>query len=284
MGLALGCGSSESDSRRCVPGQSVGCIGPEGCTGYQVCHYDGTGFGACVCEDGGTSTGGGATLASGGSPAGGSSATGGSAAGGPMPATGGSGATADTGGAPATGGAAVDCAPADMSAWTAPAYVPARAPLDVCTEAVIRQYSTDCLNGGNCAPFEAGAEYEACGDCLRPTPIEEAEYGPLVLSGVLRETNFAGCIELVGESECAAHQQAKSRCEHDACHDNCPITTAASLEAYQQCELEARTGVCDAYREAAVCIVDPTHVEACGGDDFEESFVAVAMVFCGSLG
>ena len=118
---------------------------------------------------------------------------------------------------------------------------------------------------------------------MRPTPVGEAEYGPLVLSGLLRETNFAGCIELMGEAECAARQQDKSRCEHEACYDNCPVTSDASLQAYRQCVTEARTGVCEAYRAAAVCISDAAHVEACGGDGFEESLVSVGMVFCGGL-
>jgi hypothetical protein len=291
VGLAVGCGSDQSDSPGCVAGESVGCIGPEGCSGYQVCNDDGASYGPCVCADAGAATGGGATVSTGGSSAGGGNGTGGTggsgAAGGSTAAggtdlAGGTSATGGSGGDDGTGGAVVDCEPADMSDWVAPAYTPARAPAQVCTEALIRQYSTDCLNGTDCSAFEAGGEHVACGDCLRPTPVEEAEYGPVVLFGTLRETNFAGCIELVGEAACAEHQQAKSRCEHDACHDNCPITDTASLTLYQQCRVEARSGVCDAYREAAVCITDSAHVEACSGDDFEEALVAVGTVFCGS--
>ncbi len=33
---------------RCVPGKSVGCVGPKGCQGFQVCANGGT-FGACSC-------------------------------------------------------------------------------------------------------------------------------------------------------------------------------------------------------------------------------------------
>jgi hypothetical protein len=223
VGLAVGCGSDESDSKDCVAGESVGCIGPEGCSGYQVCNDDGASYGPCICADAGAATGGGPAGSAGGSSARGGNGTGLTSSGGAVAggsAAGGTELTGGSGGDDGTGGAVVDCEPADMSDWVPPAYVPARAPAQVCTEALIRQYSTDCLNGADCSAFEEGGEHVACGDCLRPTPIDEAEYGPLILSGIVRETNFGGCIELLGEAACAEHQQAKSRCEHDACQDN----------------------------------------------------------------
>jgi hypothetical protein len=33
----------------CVPGQSIGCAGSGGCTGYQVCGSDGAHYDACMC-------------------------------------------------------------------------------------------------------------------------------------------------------------------------------------------------------------------------------------------
>ena len=33
----------------CVPGQSIGCAGPGGCTGYQVCGGDGAHYESCIC-------------------------------------------------------------------------------------------------------------------------------------------------------------------------------------------------------------------------------------------
>jgi hypothetical protein len=37
-------------SRLCIPGQSMGCTGAKGCTGYQVCSADGMSLGECHCE------------------------------------------------------------------------------------------------------------------------------------------------------------------------------------------------------------------------------------------
>ncbi len=265
-GTIAACGSDDSDDSGCVPGESVSCTGPNGCEGYQVCDDDGSGYAPCECGAGGSITGSGGTQLG----SGGLASTGGASVA--------SGGLAQSGG---TGGVLPDCEPADMSGWVPPAYVPARAAETVCTEAAIRQYVVDCLNGTDCSPFESGGEYAACGECLTATPVGEAEYGPLVLSGSLRETNVAGCIELLGEGDCAVHMQAKSTCEREACLDNCPVTDTQSLTLYQQCKQEASSGVCDSYRQEAVCISDPAHSQACSGGTFEDGLVAVGTVFCG---
>lgn len=35
---------------RCIPGQSVGCVGPDGCSGAQTCNDQGNAFATCVCS------------------------------------------------------------------------------------------------------------------------------------------------------------------------------------------------------------------------------------------
>jgi hypothetical protein len=35
----------------CVPGQSIACVGPKACQGFQVCAGDGSRFGACACSE-----------------------------------------------------------------------------------------------------------------------------------------------------------------------------------------------------------------------------------------
>ncbi|HZU82094.1 MAG TPA: hypothetical protein VE987_04215, partial [Polyangiaceae bacterium] len=53
------CGGSSSSSpaSACTPGQSIRCAGPSGCTGYQVCKQDGTGFAPCACGGSGSGFG-----------------------------------------------------------------------------------------------------------------------------------------------------------------------------------------------------------------------------------
>jgi hypothetical protein len=51
-----------SQPRECIPGQSVACVGPGGCTGGQACNSAGTGYDTCQCSasgnDGGSPDGG----------------------------------------------------------------------------------------------------------------------------------------------------------------------------------------------------------------------------------
>jgi hypothetical protein len=41
--------SSDSATTPCIPGRSVACVGPGGCSTNQVCNGDGTGYGPCDC-------------------------------------------------------------------------------------------------------------------------------------------------------------------------------------------------------------------------------------------
>jgi hypothetical protein len=51
-GAAIGASAGSASGTTtplCVPGLSVGCVGPQACKGYQVCNQQGTGFDPCVC-------------------------------------------------------------------------------------------------------------------------------------------------------------------------------------------------------------------------------------------
>jgi hypothetical protein len=47
-----GCGNG-SEGRACAPGQSIECAGAHACRGHQVCKSDASGYGECLCGDGG---------------------------------------------------------------------------------------------------------------------------------------------------------------------------------------------------------------------------------------
>jgi hypothetical protein len=49
---ACGTGSA-AKATPCAPGQSIACAGIHGCAGYQVCRSGGSGYGDCLCGDGG---------------------------------------------------------------------------------------------------------------------------------------------------------------------------------------------------------------------------------------
>lgn len=278
----VACGSGDSGGRgdaHCVPGQSLACVGPNACTGYQICEDDASAYGACVCSSDGipVTTGKGGAAAT--SPVS-STAKGGTTA---PSTTSGTNATG-LGGTPSsvTGATSpASCEPVTLSGFTPPAYVAANAAQSACTDAEIQQYASQCLGAAKCPALEPGGASERCGACLLPTSVTSNQYGPIVETRAApfyeRRTNFAGCVELLtGSSTCAAKLQAADSCTDAACVAQCGTFGTA----YQSCVLEARSTVCAAYVEQAYCITDSTVVSKCSGVDFPSSVVAVGKVFC----
>ncbi len=289
------CGSESGDSgTTCVPGQSIACVGPSGCKGAQVCTSDAATYGPCACgavpggsgsssNGSGSSSGNGAGSGSGARQSGaGGTGLNGFGGTGPNPGFGGTG---QSGGQGPNGGSR-SCTPENMSGYGYPAYKPARRLGGSCTEQAAQQYYTACYSNGDCAAFQPGGAQAACGACLAPSSLGAAQYGPLIKLGTdtqyLAQTNVAGCIELMGEPDCAPYMQVAALCEYFACAAGCPITDSASYQAEMNCMTQARGTVCLAAQAAAVCIRDPAHVTACSssGSGFEGQFLAVARVFC----
>ena len=169
-----------------------------------------------------------------------------------------------------------------LAGFVPPAYVPARAQQDVCTVQLIHRYCTDCLFGSDCPVFEPGGADEDCGACLADSVIGDAQYGPLVNDGKILGTNLSGCVELLGDADCAQELQARASCEQRACADCRPATDLASGTAYWDCMTQARVGECQYLTPAADCITSP-YVDPCGSNasTVEEAVVLVGTVFCG---
>ncbi len=277
---ASGCGGDDTEGANgsaCVPGRSVACTGASACEGSQVCLADGSGYGSCECANG---TGGDTSGSGGANSSGGDVGSGGNAETGGNTGTGG-----DTGGS-ATGGSAAggagNCEPVDMSDWEAPAYVPARTQSSACTEELVEQYFENDCQAGGCEEFEDGGEHEACGTCLAPSALDDSERGPVLTfrenSVSSFETNAAGCVELMGDEDCAAKLQALDDCTREACRASCEITDSASHAAYSTCREEARTGECAEQQAAAICLSNDA-ATACGGKP-GDLFVSLGKVFC----
>ena len=312
VGAAMACSSGDGDSgtseRACVPGQSVACVGPQGCNGFQVCSDDGAAFASCSCASGqggnsstalgqgGTGVGGsliarGSATGNGGAtntatstgPAGGATSSVSTASGGVVSSSAGGVGTTSVGGSgiSSSGGAATSCPPASMVGWTAPSYVPARPKQKVCTDAEIRAYVDQCLKGGDCSAFATGAASAECGACMAPSATTDAALGPILQvtpSPFYRwETNFAGCTELLGAQSCAPKLQAASICASESCNASCD----PSSSAYDGCVAQARNSTCNAYSQLAVCLTDATVASRCSGNDFTTSVLAMGRVFCG---
>jgi hypothetical protein len=308
--IALACGSQNGDdddsNGTCVVNHAVACVGPGNCEGRQVCNQDGSSYSECQCSVGTAST----TRAS---------ATTNVDSGAMSPATGGMGAThatnrfgssvvtsspstsasggvsgiagaAGAGAQPAATSAHPDgttasvCAPADMTNFAYPPYKPARRASASCTEAELEQYYAECYATGACTTFQPGGASATCGECLKPSAPEDAAYGPMLRLGPanapMNITNIAGCIELLGEADCAKPMMVAALCEYYACADNCPNATAQEYQAEMDCMAQARTTTCSAVGNQAVCINDPAHAATCSGNGFANQFKAIARVFC----
>jgi hypothetical protein len=288
--LSMSCASQADDrdtrASGCVAGQSIGCVGPSGCEGYQICADDGASYGSCQC--GSKSSGSSNSTTSTNVGAGGASSRNTAATGGVRSSSVlglGGVSTLATGGA-ATGvgiGGASTCAPAQLpAAWASPKYVPARPAQAVCADTEVQDYIAQCMHGTNCAAFEPGGASAACGQCLSPTPLSAASLGPIleILPAPFYrwETNFAGCIELLGAKECAAKLQALTACTSAACSSGCDPTTTT----YDTCVVQARTASCSSYAQQASCLTDSSMASRCSGTDFTTSVLAAARVFCGA--
>jgi hypothetical protein len=172
-----------------------------------------------------------------------------------------------------------------MTGFSYPSYHAAKHVANACTDAELEAYYSDCYLGGNCNAFKSGGASATCGVCLLPVGLDNDQYGPLLKLGsdtaYLSATNLAGCIELVGEPDCAKKLQIQQLCEYYACESGCnAITDQASYEAIVQCMRDARSGVCKAAADAAVCITSSEHLAACSGSAQKTQFMTVATVFC----
>ncbi len=285
---ATACGaddqSSGPDADTCVPGRSVACTTDDGCEGAQECNGGGT-YDPCECgAEPSPGRGGGGNAGDGGAGAGGH-ASGGVDPGG----TGGTGGTGNAGNGTGNAGNGTggttnrDCAPADMSAWTPPDYVPARQTPGACTTAQLQRFHDDCLMGSDCSAFESGGDDEDCGACMWPSALDASRWGPVLEVNPRPfyrwENNTAGCHELLraANRDCAEQIQVAQNCAREACLDVCDVTGAA----YSACVVEARTAVCEDYTATATCITSADDLAACSGDTFEQIVLAQGEVFCG---
>jgi hypothetical protein len=105
VGLGASCSSTPTDL--CVPGHSVACAGPAGCSGEQVCASDGQSYGGCLCGSsagtGSTSSGASSSPTQNGSSTGSSSGSTGSS-GSSTSSSGGQGTSSSGGSSGTTGG------------------------------------------------------------------------------------------------------------------------------------------------------------------------------------
>ncbi|MFC1642876.1 hypothetical protein ACFL5O_09380, partial [Myxococcota bacterium] len=305
------CGSEDEKKAGCTPGQMIACYCTDGRTGAQRCSSEGA-FGDCNCTGADArsdtslsrDTQGKGEDSAGRAAAQQAEATVLRGAGGKDENSAGRTAAQQTGGhagqfgqegvadtehsvtgSAGAAGTAGGCSPQDMSDWVPPSNRSARRLVSACTIEQIDRYASACWGSTrDCSSFESGGADEECGRCLRPTPYEDASWGLLVSSGQLNATNLAGCIEILGDTDCAARNLAAFTCKQEACADSCVNVPAASwYEALSTCKEEAELSVCAKYAADTACVtgVEGVDLRLCSGGTFVEMIAALGRVFCG---
>lgn len=185
--------------------------------------------------------------------------------------------------------------------YTPPAYVHAVPHENACSQQLIADYYTQCLDSAStaqtCAPWTnmPDAAHQACVACL-VTPATASAYGPVVQTNlgniIVSEPNLAGCVEIADPAglSCATKLQDRTDCDDSACTAQCPVTDDPSFQLWQTCLTNAdnAAGSCQAYYQATSCVSsempDGGVAEACfttaANPTFEDDYNAVAPVFC----
>jgi hypothetical protein len=189
------------------------------------------------------------------------------------------------------------CQPGDVSTFKATWKPPAPFYQGACNAPrdQAHRYNSECLGGGGqggCSSFTDavnGADYK-CGQCI--AAAETADHvGPLVVHKGWVELNIAGCVANAMNDptgvRCSAGAQAARACELAACGANCPVSSKATLDAFDRCATQADTTVCGAYAQQAQCVAKidagaSTPLGKCLESlSFENHFADLVELFCG---
>lgn len=190
--------------------------------------------------------------------------------------------------------ASSSCHASDVLTYVQGSYQPAATPTGACLGAdggeLWDDFYASCLgpdkSSDKCTDYKQTPENAACAACVL-TPYTAPELGPILDFGEFVGLNVAGCIEIAAPSDpsCPKAVQALSDCEIAACQVNCPVSDPTSLEARQQCSMEADDSGCASFQMmAAQCQtaeMDAGLASPCDNGGFTEFYDAVVPLFCG---
>jgi hypothetical protein len=187
------------------------------------------------------------------------------------------------------------CAMGDVAGFTNTWVPPSGLHQGVCSSMAMDGVYTGCLASGatETSCNDAATTYADCYNCVITFEGMSATYGPLIdTNNDLVEINVAGCIALLEPCNltCAEEVQAASECENAACESNCPISTTASVTAFDTCEDTAAScdpNGCDTFATQATCADEltgaghPASICVATYATFADYYDAVVPVFCG---
>ncbi len=182
--------------------------------------------------------------------------------------------------------------PGDVSAYTPPAFHPPLPQQDVCPDADIATYFTDCVdmyNQAKCTTFTTA--HPTCATCLETLDIKDASWGASFDRGPYIFLNISGCVKHRGDAACAAAIQALDFCEDAACLADCWTNSGmmqADADALDKCWTAADAKGCKKYTDAANTACDASDAGSawslCKVASFTASYTPYAKLFCQSGG
>jgi hypothetical protein len=197
----------------------------------------------------------------------------------------------DDGGLPSCMGGSCP-SPGDVSGFQPTWKPPTAAHQNVCTPALVDQYYQDCLSVNSpqtCTSFGMGADaaHKACQQCI-VSQFTDGQWGPLVYSQNVVDTNSAGCIAVLDPSltDCAKAVEADMECQHAACDPVCGGGSFSSFDQWVTCTAAANACGCMSYFAAADCVKKIASSNSPArpclvGQTFADFYYATAAIFCG---
>jgi hypothetical protein len=174
------------------------------------------------------------------------------------------------------------CLPELPACWM-PTWKPPKAPAShLCTEAQIMEDIAKCWGDTpdpDCDVFERDPANGACLECIYSIE-DDPSYGAVVFLNSRRvRANEAGCISLVDGDDspdgCGAKYQALLQCSAASC-----AGCSANSDEYSDCWNRTFSSTCVFFQTDAVCWRKPIYSICTRYNTFQESFAAMARIFC----
>ena len=183
---------------------------------------------------------------------------------------------------PGSVGDGAACVPELPACWR-PTWKPPKAPVPhACTEAQIMEDIAKCWGDTadpDCDVFERDPANGVCLECIYSIE-DDPRHGAVVFLNSRRvRANEAGCISLVDGDDspngCGAKLQASQQCSAASC-----AQCSANRDAYNDCWDQTFSSTCVFVHTDAVCWRRPIYAVCTRYNTFQESFAAMARIFC----
>lgn len=171
--------------------------------------------------------------------------------------------------------------PLDVGNFIPPVPSGNRSPWQSCSMGDIQGYYDACVGPNRtsqaCMAFQSSKM--SCAQCLESLNAD-AVWGAFVvdLPKNMGSPNTPGCLSLKGHAACAKAWSDRMHCEVAGCESQCPISTAQSIQLYDQCVTNVDQGCCKAFDVKVQA--DCNGITDCLGT-LQDRVLKAGQAFCG---